>query len=83
MSYKNRITEDQRQIVHNLKVIRDYGEFPKGKNHLYSKYKSEGLVYMGNKKTIGAGSHKREYLTSQSKVKLTKKGRRLARVNEY
>ncbi len=76
MSYKNRITEDQRQIVHNLKVVRDYGEFPKGKNYLYSKYKSEGLVYMGHKTT--KSGHQ-----VMDKVKLTEKGRRLSRVNEY
>jgi len=66
--------EDQRRIVWNLRVVKDYGEFPKGQNYLFSKYKHEGLVFMGNKKQLGTGKNARMYLTPQSKVKLTKKG---------
>jgi hypothetical protein len=66
--------EDVRKIIGNLRIVKDYGEFPKGQNYLFSRYKHEGLVFMGNKKQIGTGKNARSYLTSQSKVKLTRKG---------
>ncbi len=75
--------EDMRKIVHNLKVVKSYGEFPRGHNYLFSKYKSLGLVFMGNKKTVGVGKNTRQLLTAQSKVKLTKKGRGIAQLAEY
>lgn len=77
------MNEDMRKIVTNLKVIKDYGEFPRGQNYLFSRYKNMGLVFMGNKKTVGSGKNARLLLTAQSKVKLTKKGRGIAQLVEY
>lgn len=72
-----------RKIVHTLKVVKDYGEFPKGQNYLFSRYKNLGLVFMGNKKTVGSSKNARLLLTAQSKVELTKKGRGIAQLSEY
>lgn len=59
--------QEMKEIVHNLRVIKDFGEFPRGKNVLFSRYKNLGLVNM---------TRTPEGLISQnSKVKLTKKGR--------
>jgi len=66
--------EEQRRIVADLRIVKNYGEFPKGRNYLFSRYQNLGLVYMGNKKTIGVGKNARLYLTPQSKVKLTRQG---------
>jgi hypothetical protein len=62
------------RILHDLQVVRHYGELPKGRGHLYSHYKNEGLVFMGPKKKIGTGKNARYYITDKTKVKLTKKG---------
>ncbi len=59
------------EIVWNLKVVKDFGEFPKGKNYLFSKYKSLGLVQMGYK-TSKTGQR------VMDKVRLTKQGRKFA-----
>jgi|LSQX01.1.fsa_nt_gb hypothetical protein len=62
------ITVDEiRNIIHDLRCVKDFGEFPKGRNHLYIYYLKCGYVYMGGKTKEG-------YLTPKSKVKLTKKG---------
>lgn len=68
------IDTDTRRIIRDLQTVRTHGEFPKGRNFLFSRYKHEGLVFMGNKKVIGTGKNARSYVTPQSKVKLTKKG---------
>jgi hypothetical protein len=59
------------EIVFNLKVVKDFGEFPKGKNYLFSRYKGLGLVDMGYK-TAKTGQR------VMDKVRLTKQGRKLA-----
>ena len=68
--------KDARDLIHNLQVVRRYGEFPKGKNYLYSRYKNNGLVFMGNKakRDVNGKKYSSPYLTPESKVKLTKKG---------
>ena len=68
------IGRDERQVIRDLQTVRTHGEFPKGRNYLYSRYKHEGYVYMGNKLKRREGGRTTEYLTPQSKVKLTKKG---------
>ena len=69
-------------IVHNLRVIRDYGEFPKGLNNLYSQYKNLGLVKMSDLKKVSSSGYSikgKGYLTPNSKVKLTRKGYKILR----
>lgn len=73
MSMTN-ITPEARTLINDLQVVRSHGEFPKGRNYLFSRYKHEGLVYMGGHKKIGTGKNARYYVTEKSKVKLTKKG---------
>jgi hypothetical protein len=67
------IDNDAKRIIADLQCVRTHGEFPKGRNYLFSRYKNSGLVIMGNKTKEG-------YLTPRSKVKLTKKGYGIVKV---
>ena len=69
--------KDVEEIVKNLRVVRDFGEFPKGKNYLYSRYKSAGLVKMSNFKKVDSFGYKikgQGDFTTKTKVRPTKKG---------
>jgi hypothetical protein len=74
------ITADMRQVLRDLNSVKNFGEFPKGRNYLYSRYKHEGYVFMGNKTKVKYGGKTTAYLTPESKVKLTKKGRNIVTV---
>jgi hypothetical protein len=74
------VDNDAKRIIHDLQTVRSYGEFPKGRNYLFSRYKHEGLVIMGGHKKIGTGKNARMYVTEKSKVKLTKKGYAIVKV---
>lgn len=71
------LNPDALEIIRNLRVVRTYGQFPKGKNYLYSQYKNLGLVKMSDLKKTDAFGYKIKgagYLTPKSHAKLTKKG---------
>jgi hypothetical protein len=74
------VNNDVKRLIADLQCVRTHGEFPKGRNYLYSSYKNKGLVFMGNKKKIGNGKNARLYLTDNSKVKLTKQGYSIIKV---
>ena len=76
------VNSDVKRLIADLQCVRTHGEFPKGRNYLYSRYKHEGLVFMGNKKKrdVNGMKYSSPYLTSESKVKLTKKGMSFVKV---
>ena len=63
-----------RQIAWDLGSVKNTGEFPKGRGHMYMFYKKQGVVMLGGTKTTGVGKNKRTLITSNSKAKLTRKG---------
>jgi len=74
------VNSDMKRIIQDLQVVKSHGEFPKGRNYLFSRYKHEGLVIMGNMKKVREGGKTNYYLTPNSKVKLTKKGHAIVKL---
>jgi len=63
-----------RQIAWDLGAVKETGKFPKGRGHMYTFYKKQGVVTMGGYVTLGSGKSKVKYLGPKSKAKLTRKG---------